>query len=64
VSVQGDLHPPRALLQLYYMAFLIGRYTCTTSYVVVTDKHGRLLHQCSGVLHAEPDFSGRKHGPD
>lgn len=25
VSVRGDLNPPRALLQLYYMAFLIGQ---------------------------------------
>jgi len=24
VSVRGDLNPPRAVLQLYYMAFLIG----------------------------------------
>jgi NCS1 family nucleobase:cation symporter-1 len=26
VSVRGDVNPPRALLQLYYMAFLIGQY--------------------------------------
>jgi NCS1 family nucleobase:cation symporter-1 len=31
VSVRDDMDPPRALLQLYYMAFLIGQYSITTT---------------------------------
>jgi NCS1 family nucleobase:cation symporter-1 len=26
VSVRGDLNPPRALVQIYYLAFLLGKY--------------------------------------
>ncbi|KAH7379348.1 NCS1 nucleoside transporter family protein-like protein [Phaeosphaeria sp. MPI-PUGE-AT-0046c] len=35
VSVRGDLSPPRALLQLYYMAFLIGFFISALVFYVL-----------------------------
>jgi hypothetical protein len=63
VSVRGDVNPPRALLQLYYMAFLIGKYT-RAAVVLSTDKHDRLLYQWSDILPSKFSLPSRKYGPD
>jgi NCS1 family nucleobase:cation symporter-1 len=64
VSVRGDLNPPRVLLQLYYMAFLIGQYMRVLTVCTATDYYDRLLHQCCVILCIEPLFPGNEHGSD
>ncbi|ORY05052.1 NCS1 nucleoside transporter family protein-like protein [Clohesyomyces aquaticus] len=35
VNVRGDFNPPRALVQLYYMAFFIGFFTSATIFLIL-----------------------------
>jgi NCS1 family nucleobase:cation symporter-1 len=75
VSVRGDLSPPRALVQLYYMAFLIGMsdlysrfFSCThfttiCCLVMKANELYRVLHQRNRLLPTQPCVSGPRYGP-
>lgn len=65
VTVRGDMAPPRPLVQLYFMAFLIGeKLFDIDTYDTYTDPFRRFLYQCNHILWSQPLLPSSGYGPN